>query len=89
MIRAVARTGSPITQIQWRSSAPDWNGKPANTALIISCMSTDVDFMKTMGIKMLEGNDFSGMPIDSSSVILNSSCGSNEFEKSDWYGVKI
>ncbi len=71
MIRAVARTGSPITQIQWRSSAPDWNGKPANTALIISCMSTDVDFMKTMGIKMLEGNDFSGMPIDSSSVILN------------------
>ena len=71
MIGAVTRTGSPITQIQWRSGPPDWDGKPADASLIISCMSTDVDFTKTMGIKMLEGKDFSGLPIDSSSVILN------------------
>jgi putative ABC transport system permease protein len=71
MIQSVTRTGSPITQIQWRSGPPDWNGKPADAMLIISCMSTDVDFTKTMGIKMLEGKDFSGLPIDSSSVILN------------------
>lgn len=71
MIGAVTRTGSPITQIQWRSGPPDWDGKPADASLIISCMSTDVDFTKTMEIKMLEGKDFSGLPIDSSSVILN------------------
>jgi putative ABC transport system permease protein len=71
MIESVTRTGSPITQIQWRSGPPDWDGKPADAMLIISCMSTDVDFTKTMGIKMLEGKDFSGLPIDSSSVILN------------------
>ncbi len=71
MIESVTRTGSPITQIQWRSGPPDWDGKPADASLIISCMSTDVDFTKTMGIKMLEGKDFSGLPIDSSSVILN------------------
>jgi len=71
MIQSVTRTGSPITQIQWRSGPPDWNGKPTDAMLIISCMSTDVDFTKTMGIKMIEGKDFSGLPIDSSSVILN------------------
>jgi putative ABC transport system permease protein len=71
MIESVTRTGSPITQIQWRSGPPDWDGKPADAMLIISCMSTDVDFTKTMAIKMLEGKDFSGLPIDSSSVILN------------------
>ena len=31
----------------------------------------DVDFTKTMGIKMLQGKDFSGTPADSTSMILN------------------
>jgi ABC-type antimicrobial peptide transport system permease subunit len=71
MINAVTRTMSPITDIWWRTPAPDWNGKPANMNIIFAGESSDVDFTKTMGIKILEGKDFSGMPSDSSAMLLN------------------
>lgn len=71
MVTSVTRTSSPITSVWWKSPAPDWNGKPADMTLIISGLRADVDFSKTMGIKMLEGKDFSGMPSDSSAVLLN------------------
>jgi len=71
MITAVTRTLSPITDIWWRSPAPDWEGKRANTNLIFSGETADVDFAKTMGIKILAGKDFAGTPSDTSSVLLN------------------
>lgn len=71
LVQAVTRSSSPITQVWWKSGAPDWNGKPADMSLIISGIRTDVDFTKTMGIKLLEGHDFVGLPADSSSVLLN------------------
>ncbi len=71
MIGSVTRTMSPITDIWWRAPAPFWPGKPAGADIIFSGLSTDVDFTKTMGVKVLQGTDFSGLPSDSSSVILN------------------
>ena len=71
LISNVTRTSSPITDIWWKSPAPDWNRKPANAEIIMSGLLTDVDFTKTMGIKMLQGRDFAGTPADSSSMILN------------------
>jgi len=71
MISSVTRTLSPITDIWWRSPGPDYDGKPANQSIIISGESTDVDFAKTMGIKILQGKDFSGTPSDSTAMLLN------------------
>jgi ABC-type antimicrobial peptide transport system permease subunit len=71
LISAVTKTGSTITATQWRSGAPDWKGKPANADIIVSAMSTDVDFTKTMGVKILAGKDFAGVPADSASMMLN------------------
>ena len=71
MISAVTRTMSPITDIWWRSPSPDWNGKPANMNIIFAGLTADVDFTKTMGIKILQGKDFSGTPSDSSAMLLN------------------
>ncbi len=71
MVHSVTRTFSPITEIWWRSPAPDWEGKPADLNIIFTGFSSDVDFTKTMGIKMLEGKDFTGTPSDSSAMILN------------------
>lgn len=71
MVQATTRTFSRITSIWWRSPAPDWMGKPTDMNLLITGLYTDVDFSETMGVKMLEGNDFTGMPSDSSSMILN------------------
>jgi ABC-type antimicrobial peptide transport system permease subunit len=71
MINAVTRTSSPITEVWWKTPGPDWEGKPGNTNMIFSGMSAEVDFIKTMGIKLLTGRDFSGMPSDSSVMLLN------------------
>lgn len=71
LINAVTQTSSPITDIWWRSPAPDWEGKPADGEIIMAGIATDIDFTKTMGIKILNGKDFSGTPSDSSAMLLN------------------
>jgi ABC-type antimicrobial peptide transport system permease subunit len=71
LIRSVTRTSAPITSIWWKTGAPDWEGKPDNVSIIFSAVTTDVDFAKTFGIKLLSGKDFSGTPIDSSMMLLN------------------
>ena len=71
MINSVTRTLSPITDIWWKSPGPDYTGKPANQNIIFAGISTGKDFTKTFGIKVLQGNEFSGTPADSSSMLLN------------------
>jgi len=71
LISNVTRTSSPITEVWWNTGAPDYDGKPANAQIIMGGLGVDVDFTKTMGIKMLQGRDFSGTPADSASMILN------------------
>jgi putative ABC transport system permease protein len=71
VVESITRTFSPITDVWWRSPAPNWDGKPADLNIIFSVLTTDVDFAKTVGAKMLQGKDFSGMPSDSSSLLLN------------------
>ena len=62
LVNSVTRTSSPITQVWWKSGAPDWEGKPADVSIIVNGIATDVDFTKTMGVKILTGKDFSGTP---------------------------
>jgi hypothetical protein len=71
LVYGVTRTLSPITDIWWRSPSPDWDGKPADVSIIFSGQSSDVDFSKTMGVKLLEGHDFTGTPADSGTMLLN------------------
>ena len=71
IITSVTRTSSPITEIWWNTGAPDYDGKPANAQIIMGGLGTDVDFAKTMNVKMLQGHDFLGTPADSSSMLLN------------------
>lgn len=70
-VSSVSRSLSPITEVWWKQPSPDWSGKPANSSMIFSGLTTDIDFSKTIGTKMLQGTDFTGMPSDSSAVILN------------------
>lgn len=71
MVSAVTRTFSPITGIWWKSPAPDWEGKPANMDILVAGLNADIDFTKTMGIKILQGKDFTGTPSDTSAMLLN------------------
>ncbi|HEU5168239.1 MAG TPA: ABC transporter permease [Chitinophagaceae bacterium] len=70
-IDIVNRSFSPITEVWWKAPAPDWDGKPAGAQLIVASMATDVDYAKTMGVKIIEGKDFSGVPADSANMIIN------------------
>jgi putative ABC transport system permease protein len=71
MISSVNRCFSPITDIWWKMPAPDWDGKPAGAELIVAGMSTDINYTKTMGVKIIEGKDFSGVPADSANILVN------------------
>ncbi|HET6769981.1 MAG TPA: FtsX-like permease family protein, partial [Chitinophagaceae bacterium] len=71
VISIVNRSFSPITEVWWKAPAPDWDGKPAGGELIVASMATDVDYAKTMGVKIIEGKDFSGLPADSANMIIN------------------
>jgi putative ABC transport system permease protein len=71
LVQSMTRSFSPITNIWWRSPIPDFAGKPADMTLLISGESADVDYTKTMGIKVLQGRDFSGLPSDSNAMLLN------------------
>ncbi len=71
LISAVNRSFSPVTEVWWKAPAPDWDGKPAGAELIVASMATDIDYTKTMDVKILQGKDFSGTPADSSNMIIN------------------
>jgi ABC-type antimicrobial peptide transport system permease subunit len=71
IITDVTRTSSPITEVWWNTGAPDYDGKPANAQIIMGGLGTDVNFTKTMGVKILQGHDFAGTPADSTSMMLN------------------
>jgi predicted permease len=70
-VAAVTKTSSPITQIWSKSPAPDWPGKPPETAILFSNLHVHGDYTSTMDIKILEGRDFTGTLADTSSVIIN------------------
>jgi ABC-type antimicrobial peptide transport system permease subunit len=69
--KSITRASSPITEVWWRSPSPDFAGKPADANVIFSGMNTDVDFTKTMGVKVLQGRDFNNSPADSNAMLLN------------------
>jgi len=70
-VASVTRTLSPMTEVWWKSSSPDYPGKPADMQIIFSGLNVDLDFTRTMGIKVLEGHDFTGTPADSAGMLLN------------------
>ena len=71
LVSSVTRTFSPLTEVWWKSPSPHWDGQPTDVQIIVTGFSTDVDFAKTTGVKILQGKDFSGMPSDSSAMMLN------------------
>ncbi|HSN08216.1 MAG TPA: FtsX-like permease family protein, partial [Hanamia sp.] len=88
MISAVTRTMSPITEVWMKTPSPDWEGKPANMNIIFSGLTVGKDFSKTIGIKVVEGKDFSGSPADTGYVLLNKAAIS-AMDLKDPVGMKI
>ncbi|MBN3583184.1 ABC transporter permease [Algoriphagus aestuarii] len=78
----------------WRSDTPWWaEGKdPKQTENLVSLQNwrVDYDYVKTMGMEIAEGRDFSmDFPSDSSAVILNETAAKNFNFDGDPIGQKI
>jgi putative ABC transport system permease protein len=71
VVESVTKSNSPITGI-YSNNFVDWPGKPADQRYSFATISTDYDYTKTMGIKILEGRDFSEeYKSDTSAIIIN------------------
>ena len=71
VVEAVTKSNSSITDIN-SNNFLGWPGKPEELRVIFTTIATEYDYIKTMGIKLLEGRDFSeDFKSDTSSIIIN------------------
>jgi putative ABC transport system permease protein len=68
-VKSITKSNSPITDI-YSNNFLSWPGKPEEEKVLFITVTTELDYTKTMGIKILEGRDFVGAG-DSSSVLVN------------------
>lgn len=71
VVKAVTQSNSPITEI-WSNNFLGWPGKPEDQKVIFTTIATEYDYLQTMGIKVLEGRDFSdSYKSDTAAIIIN------------------
>ncbi len=68
-VSSMTKSNSPITDI-YSNNFMDWPGKPPEEKIIFATIATELDYTKTMGIKILEGRDFAN-DADTASVLIN------------------
>jgi putative ABC transport system permease protein len=59
-VSSITKSNSPITDI-FSNNWMDWPGKPPEEKVLFATIATELDYTKTMGIKILEGRDFMGL----------------------------
>jgi predicted permease len=69
--QSVTTASSPITEI-YGNNTLEWPGKPEDQEVLFARVVTGFDYSKTMGIKMIDGRDFSeDFKSDSSAMLIN------------------
>jgi len=68
---SVTKSNSPITEV-YSNNFLDWPGLPEGSKVLFTTIATEYDYAQTMGIKILEGRDFSeDFKSDSAAVLVN------------------
>lgn len=67
----------------------EWPGKDKNQSIIVTQASIDKNFIPLLNIEMLEGSNFTGLPSDSSSFIINEALAQQIGLKSPYVGQKL
>lgn len=71
VVESMVRANSAITNIN-SNNFVGWPGKPEELKVIFTTIVTDYDWAKTMGVKMIEGRDFSEeFKSDSMAIVVN------------------
>jgi ABC-type antimicrobial peptide transport system permease subunit len=69
---SICKSNSPPSQIYSNNNGWEWkNSQPIEKSAIFSTIATDYDYTQTLGIKVIDGRDFSRDFADSNGVILN------------------
>lgn len=70
-VEAVTRSNSAITSVN-SNNFVGWPGKPESLKVIFVTIATEYDYAKTMGIKVLQGRDFSkDFATDTGAIVIN------------------
>jgi len=69
-VKHVTKSNSPVTSI-FANNIVEWPGMEPGTRVVFSTIATEYDYVKTMGINLLQGRDFSKEFNDSTNVIIN------------------
>ncbi len=73
-VASVCQTNSPPSEIYSNNNGWEWKGStPIEKSTVFTTITTTYDYTKTLGIKILEGRDFSKDFADSNAVVLNQS----------------
>lgn len=70
-VEAVTSSDNTLVDNRHTTGGLDWDGKDPNTGVIIHHMGIDEKFIPAMKIKLLAGNNFTGVKTDSTHFILN------------------
>lgn len=71
-VEAMTKSNSPITAIFSTNTIDDWPGRQPGQRIEFTTIATEYDYTKTMGIRMLEGRDFSPeFPSDTLALVIN------------------
>lgn len=73
MVSSICKTNSPPTDIYSNNSGWEWKGStPDDKSALFNTIATDFNYVKTIGVKLKDGRDFSReFSTDSIGVILN------------------
>lgn len=91
LAQSITKTQSRISATGGNSWGYTWpNSKPEHYDVVFNNMSTDADFTKTMGIKLLSGRDIDiyKYPSDSTSLLINQAA-AERMNLSDPIGAEI
>jgi predicted permease len=88
VVASVTRSNSPITDI-YSNNFLGWPGKPEDQRVLFVTIASDYDYTKTMGIKMIEGRDFSEDFLSDSTAIIVNKAALDVMQLKDPIGVKL
>lgn len=67
----------------------EWSGKAPGESIIVTQASVDKNFLPLLNLELLEGKNFTGLPVDSSSFIINEALAKQIGLKSPYVGQSL
>lgn len=71
-VESMCKSNSPVTSIFSTNTMEDWPGRQPGQRIEFTTIATEYDYTKTLGIKLLQGRDFSPDRVaDSAAMVIN------------------